>query len=158
MHTLLVIAHPRSSSLTAQVAARACERLEADGGTVDVRDLHAEGFDPRMTPEDEPDFDEPGKVCSPEVRALTRRIGAADEIVMVSPVWLYGLPALLKGWIDRVWNHGFAYGMRTHVPAHRQSRPVARPGGHPGARLHPQRCARTARTATDRRHLLLSGV
>lgn len=50
MHTLLVIAHPYSSSFTAQVAARACECLEADGGTVDVRDLHTEGFDPRTTP------------------------------------------------------------------------------------------------------------
>lgn len=54
MHTLIVIAHPRSSSLTAQVAAQARKRLETDGATVEVLDLHAEGFDPRMTPEDEP--------------------------------------------------------------------------------------------------------
>ncbi|EMF30504.1 NAD(P)H oxidoreductase YRKL [Streptomyces gancidicus BKS 13-15] len=113
MHTLLVVAHPRPSSLTAQVADRARSRLEAAGSTVDLLDLHTEGFDPRMTFEDEPDIDDPGKVYSAEVRAHMRRLEAADEIVIIFPVWWYGLPALLKGWIDRVWNHGFAYGPRT---------------------------------------------
>lgn len=112
MHTLLVLAHPRESSLTAQVAGRALRRLEADGRTVDFLDLHTEGFDPRMSPEDEPDFSKPGKVYSAEVRAHMRRVEDADEIVVIFPVWWYGLPALLKGWIDRVWNHGFAYGVR----------------------------------------------
>ncbi|MEU6266357.1 NAD(P)H-dependent oxidoreductase [Saccharopolyspora shandongensis] len=47
---------------------------------------------------------------SPEVRAHMARFGAADVIVAVFPVWWFAPPAVLKGWIDRVWNHGFAYG------------------------------------------------
>ncbi|MFF2044535.1 NAD(P)H oxidoreductase [Kitasatospora sp. NPDC058170] len=109
-HALLVLAHPRTDSLTAQLAHRSRARLEAAGFTVDLLDLHAEGFDPRMSPQDEPDWADQDKRYSAEVRAQMRRIDAADVIVAVFPLWWFGLPAILKGWIDRVWNHGFAYG------------------------------------------------
>ncbi|CAM5483321.1 Glutathione-regulated potassium-efflux system ancillary protein KefF [Streptomyces avidinii] len=107
---LVVVAHPRGDSLTAQLARRAVARLTAAGHAVDLLDLHAEGFDPRLGPEDEPDWADPDKEYSAEVRAHMGRIAAADVIVVVFPLWWFGLPALLKGWIDRVWNHGFAYG------------------------------------------------
>ncbi|MFF2812270.1 NAD(P)H oxidoreductase [Streptomyces sp. NPDC058000] len=107
---LLVLAHPRTDSLTAKIAARAHDRLVAAGHTVDVLDLHAEGFDPRMTTEDEPDWADRDKPYSHQVRAHMARVKAAETIVVVFPVWWFGLPALLKGWIDRVWNYGFAYG------------------------------------------------
>ncbi|MGW0548015.1 NAD(P)H oxidoreductase [Streptomyces altiplanensis] len=109
-HALLVVAHPRPDSLTAQLAERARVRLAADGYSVDVLDLHAEDFDPRMAPADEPDWADQEKEYSPEVRAHMRRVEAADTVVVVFPLWWFGLPAVLKGWIDRVWNHGFAYG------------------------------------------------
>ncbi|KJY31471.1 NADPH oxidoreductase [Streptomyces sp. NRRL S-495] len=109
-HTLLVLAHPRGDSLTAQIAHRTRERLLAAGSTVDLLDLYAEGFDPRTGPEDEPDWADRDKEYSPEVRSHMARIDAADTIVVVFPVWWFGLPAVLKGWIDRVWNYGFAYG------------------------------------------------
>ncbi|GAA3574414.1 hypothetical protein GCM10022419_064440 [Nonomuraea rosea] len=107
---LLVVAHPRGDSLTAAVARRARSRLQAAGLTVDTLDLYAAAFDPRMTPADEPDWGDPGKTYSAEVREHMRRIDAAEVIAVVFPVWWYGLPAILKGWIDRVWNYGFAYG------------------------------------------------
>ncbi|MGC0418975.1 NAD(P)H oxidoreductase [Embleya sp. AB8] len=113
-HALLVVAHPRADSLTARMAARAHTRLLAAGHTVDVLDLHAEGFDPRMTVEDEPDWADRDKTYSPEARAHMARIEAADTIVVVFPVWWFGLPALLQGWVDRIWNYGFAYG-RSHA-------------------------------------------
>ncbi|MFB7832801.1 NAD(P)H oxidoreductase [Streptomyces sp. NPDC056056] len=109
-HTLLVLAHPRTDSLTAQVAARLHARIKGEGGTVDVLDLYAEGFDPALRPEDEPDWENREKVYSPEVRAHMDRVLAADDIVVVFPVWWFTPPAILKGWIDRVWNYGFAYG------------------------------------------------
>ncbi|MCX4980723.1 NAD(P)H oxidoreductase [Streptomyces sp. NBC_00572] len=108
--TLLVHAHPRTDSLTAQVADRLHARLKDEGGTVDVLDLYAEGFDPALRPEDEPDWENREKVYSPEVRAHMDRVLAADDIVVVFPVWWFTPPAILKGWIDRVWNYGFAYG------------------------------------------------
>ncbi|MFB0630742.1 NAD(P)H oxidoreductase [Streptomyces sp. AB3(2024)] len=109
---LVVVAHHRADSLTAGLARRARERLAADGYAVDLLDLHAEGFDPRMGTPDEPDWGDPGKEYSAEVRAHMARVAAADLIVVVFPLWWFGLPALLKGWVDRVWNHGFAYGGR----------------------------------------------
>ncbi|GAA2422429.1 NAD(P)H oxidoreductase [Actinomadura vinacea] len=110
---LLVLAHSRSTSLTARAADRARRRLERGGFTVDLLDLHAEDFDPRMTIEDEPAWTDPGKGYSAGTEAHMRRIEAADVIVVVFPVWWFGLPAILKGWIDRVWNYGFAYGRST---------------------------------------------
>ncbi|GGR66302.1 NAD(P)H oxidoreductase [Streptomyces roseolus] len=109
-HTLLVHAHPRTDSLTAQVAGLVHARLKEGGGTVDVLDLYAEGFDPVLRPADEPDWENREKVYSPVVRAHMDRITAADDIVVVFPVWWMAPPAVLKGWIDRVWNYGFAYG------------------------------------------------
>ncbi|MEV7563828.1 NAD(P)H oxidoreductase [Streptomyces tanashiensis] len=109
-HTLLVHAHPRSDSLTSQVAGLAHARLKDAGGTVDVLDLYAEDFDPVLRPADEPDWEDREKRYSPEVHAHMDRILAADDILAVFPVWWMAPPAVLKGWIDRVWNYGFAYG------------------------------------------------
>ncbi|MFD0206971.1 MULTISPECIES: NAD(P)H oxidoreductase [Saccharothrix] len=110
MKALLVVAHPRIDSLTGLVAARLEDDLTARGVDVDLMNLHAERFDPRLTPEDEPDWADRDKVYSAEVRAHMDRISAADLLVVVFPVWWFAPPAILKGWIDRVWNYGFAYG------------------------------------------------
>ncbi|WP_159941697.1 MULTISPECIES: NAD(P)H oxidoreductase [unclassified Nocardiopsis] len=107
---LVVVSHHRPDSLTAAVAGRAASRLEAAGYSVDLLDLHAEGFDPRNRVADEPDYGNRDKTYSDEVHAHFRRVRAADVIVPVFPVWWFGLPALLKGWFDRVWNYGLAYG------------------------------------------------
>ncbi|MFJ5263673.1 NAD(P)H oxidoreductase [Streptomyces sp. NPDC088387] len=107
---LLVVAHHRSDSLTAHTARRAVNRLEAAGYRVDLLDLHAEGFDPRMNVADQPDWGNREKTYSAETRAHMRRILDADVVVAVFPVYWFSVPAVLKGWIDRVWNYGFAYG------------------------------------------------
>ncbi|MFJ5774522.1 NAD(P)H oxidoreductase [Streptomyces sp. NPDC093094] len=107
---LVVVAHHRSDSLTAHTARRAAARLEAAGYRIDLLDLHAEGFDPRMNVEDQPDWGDREKTYSEETRAHMRRILDADVVVAVFPVYWQSVPAVLKGWIDRVWNYGFAYG------------------------------------------------
>ncbi|WP_026928639.1 NAD(P)H oxidoreductase [Glycomyces tenuis] len=107
---LIVVSHHRSDALTAAVAERAAKRLEAAGYGVDLLDLQAEGFDPRNSAADEPDYGNRDKVYSEEVHRHIARVHAADLIVPVFPIWWFGLPALLKGWIDRVWNYGLAYG------------------------------------------------
>ncbi|NMN95499.1 NAD(P)H oxidoreductase [Antrihabitans stalactiti] len=109
MHALVVSVHPRSNSLTAASSARARDKLVADGHTVDYLDLYAEGFDPSLLPDDEPDWADSAKEYSAEVRSHMARVAAADVIVVVFPVWWFGLPAMAKGWVDRVWNRGFAY-------------------------------------------------
>ena len=108
-HALVVFAHPRPDSLTAATAMRTRDTLAAGGSTVDLLDLYGERFDPLLHPDDEPDWNDAAKEYSAEVRAHMARIAAADVIVVVFPVWWFGLPAMAKGWVDRVWNRGFAY-------------------------------------------------
>ncbi|GAB2728226.1 NAD(P)H oxidoreductase [Nocardia thraciensis] len=110
---LVVVAHHRSDSLTAHTARRTAAQLETEGYRVDVLDLHAEGFDPRMSVADQPDWGNREKAYSAEAQAHMDRILAADVIVAVFPVYWQTVPAILKGWIDRVWNYGFAYGRST---------------------------------------------
>ncbi|WP_040838306.1 NAD(P)H oxidoreductase [Nocardia brevicatena] len=107
---LVVVAHPRPDSLTAHIARLAVRRLSAVGCRIDLLDLHAENFDPRMTVADTPDWNNRDKTYSPEVESHMRRILAADIVIAVFPVYWIHIPAILKGWIDRVWTYGFAYG------------------------------------------------
>ncbi|WP_433602532.1 NAD(P)H oxidoreductase [Nocardia sp. CA-135953] len=107
---LVVVAHPRPDSLTAHIAEVATRRLAALSYRIDRLDLHAENFDPRMTAADLPEWGNREKAYSPEVENHMRRILAADVIIAVFPVYWMQVPAILKGWIDRVWNYGFAYG------------------------------------------------
>jgi NAD(P)H dehydrogenase (quinone) len=75
---------------------------------VDVRDLYAIGFDPVARADDS----SPRSAGEPDaaVRAEMEAVRAADVIVFVSPVWWISMPAILKGWVDRVFRPGFAYG------------------------------------------------
>jgi NAD(P)H dehydrogenase (quinone) len=110
MRTLLVVAHPRPRSLTFAAAEAFAAELARVGMPVEWADLVAEGFDPVVGPPDEPDWADPGKVYSPAVCAEMARIERNEATVIVFPVWWWSVPAILKGWIDRVWNHGWAYG------------------------------------------------
>lgn len=110
---LVVVAHHRLDSLTAHVADLAADRLRSAGYGVDVLNLHREGFDPRMTVADQPDWSDRDKRYSDEVHRHLDRIRAADLVVAVFPVYWFSIPALLKGWIDRVWNYGVTYGRST---------------------------------------------
>jgi NAD(P)H dehydrogenase (quinone) len=98
--------------------ADAFEAAIAERGHVAERaDLVAEGFDPVLWPEDEPDWSDPAKCYSAAVLAEMARIERNEATVMIFPVWWWSMPAVLKGWIDRVWNHGWAYGGRDYPHA-----------------------------------------
>lgn len=113
MKTLLVLAHPRRNSLTGTVADIFAECLEKNGHDVEWADLVREGFDPVLREPDEPDWDDSRKLYSAEVQREMERIERNDATIMIFPVYWWSVPALLKGWIDRVWNNGWAYGDRT---------------------------------------------
>lgn len=117
MRILLVLAHPRSTSLCHATARAFAAAAQAAGHEVEWADLAAEGFDPVLRPEDEPDWDNPAKVYSPAVQAEMARIERNLATVMVFPVWWWSMPALMKGWVDRVWNNGWAYGGATYPHA-----------------------------------------
>ncbi len=112
MRTLLVFAHPRRSSLTGHVADAFAAAAAANGHAFEWADLARERFDPVLREADEPEWDDPDKIYSEEVRCEMRRVERNEATVMVFPVYWWSVPALLKGWIDRVWNNGWAYGAR----------------------------------------------
>lgn len=113
MKTLLVLAHPRRNSLTATVADIFARGLQHNGHSVEWADLVQEGFDPVMREADEPDWNDSRKRYSPEVQREMERIERNDATLMIFPVYWWSVPAMLKGWIDRVWNNGWAYGDRS---------------------------------------------
>ncbi|MCD9030234.1 NAD(P)H-dependent oxidoreductase [Luteimonas sp. Y-2-2-4F] len=109
MHALVVIAHPEPGSLSAGIAAQVAAGVrDAPGGhTVELADLAAEGFDPRFTAAD---LAVHRRRAAPpaDVAAEQARLDRADALVLVYPVYWWSMPALLKGWIDRVFSNGWA--------------------------------------------------
>lgn len=123
MKIFLVVAHPRQGSLTHQAASAFARAAAAGGHEVETADLVAEDFDPVLREPDEPDWADPARVYSPAVRAEMARIERNEATVMLFPVWWWSVPAVLKGWIDRVWNNGWAYGSATYP--HRRALMIA---------------------------------
>ncbi|HSF96013.1 MAG TPA: NAD(P)H oxidoreductase [Thermohalobaculum sp.] len=110
MKVLTVFDHPRRDSFCGAVLDSFVSGLSQAGHMAEIADLHAEGFDPRMVPADEPDWNDSAKRYSDAVLAEQARISRNDALAFVFPVWWWSMPAMLKGWIDRVWNNGWAYG------------------------------------------------
>jgi NAD(P)H dehydrogenase (quinone) len=106
--TLIVTAHPDQDSLTHTAAQQLRERLEAEGVEVDVAHLAQEGFDPRFSANDRADY-KGGSITGPDVLAEQARLDRATDVVLVFPVFWWSMPALLKGWIDRVFITGWAF-------------------------------------------------
>ncbi len=112
MHALIVVSHPDPGSLTHAVAERVCHGVQSATApgthTIELADLAAEGFDPRFS---EADVALHLKQAPPpaDVAAEHARLARADALVLVYPVYWWSFPALLKGWIDRVFTQGYAY-------------------------------------------------
>ncbi|KFC71093.1 Glutathione-regulated potassium-efflux system ancillary protein KefF [Devosia sp. LC5] len=109
MHALIVLAHPDPKSLTHAVAAQIADGVQGNGrNSFEIADLAAEGFDPRFTKNDIAVHLREAEPASGIV-AEQARIGRADTLVLVYPVYWWSMPGLLKGWIDRVFTNGWAY-------------------------------------------------
>ncbi|RSS19697.1 NAD(P)H-dependent oxidoreductase [Streptomyces rochei] len=111
MHALLVAANPDSRSLTHHVLGRLEAALQPV--SVEIADLAEERFDPRFTPADRRAYHDGGNYPA-DVMAEHRRLERATDLVLVFPVYWWSMPALLKGWIDRVFVNGWAF---EHSPA-----------------------------------------
>lgn len=111
MHVLLLFAHPRRRSFTGELADAFCQGLQGAGHSVEFADLYAEGFDPVL---DDGQFGletamDPLGPRPADVQAEQARLERAEGLVFVYPFWWSDVPALLKGWFDRVWSYGYAY-------------------------------------------------
>lgn len=112
MRVLVLFAHPLADSFAAALHRAVVAALEAAGHEVDDCDLYREGFDPVMTAAERRAHNTP----NPELAAVeshVARLRAADAIVLCFPVWWYGMPAILKGYFDRIWVNGVAFHLRT---------------------------------------------
>ena len=99
---VLVFGHPSQDSLSAAIRDRAAASLRAAGHHVDVLDLGAIGFTPAMTPAERAAYHTATPVIDPVVAAHAELVKRADALLFVYPTWWSGLPAILKGWLDRL--------------------------------------------------------
>lgn len=106
----IVWAHPRADSLTAQMVQEIQKQATHHGINVSVLDLYRSGFNPLLGVEDEPDWSNPDKRYPAEVHRLFGELKGKDTIMIVFPLWWYSFPAMIKGYLERVWNFGLAYG------------------------------------------------
>lgn len=118
---LWVLAHPRQDSFNGRLFRSGVEALSRDH-EVATSDLYRQGFDPVLGERDlgEP-AGRPGNLAllagqahtqgteQPEVAAEHDKLAAAELLVLQFPLWWYGPPAILKGWLDRVLTDSFAY-------------------------------------------------
>ncbi|WFS04625.1 NAD(P)H-dependent oxidoreductase [Rhizobium tumorigenes] len=108
MRVLVLHSHPVESSYGAALYRQAVESLEAAGHTVDACDLYAERFDPVLSRQDRliyHDYPQNTELVEPYVERLRQ----AEGLVIVTPVWNFGFPAMLKGYFDRVWLPGVSF-------------------------------------------------
>ncbi len=110
MKILVLAAHPVETSFVAALHRRAVDVLEAGGHEVDDCDLYAEGFDPVLSRRDRLDYHDEAADRS-QVQAFIGRLRSADALLFVHPVWNFGMPAILKGFLDRVFLPGVAFGI-----------------------------------------------
>src|SRR5580658_3147372 len=112
MRVLVIYAHPLADSFAGALHRAVVEALTEVGHEVDDCDLYAAGFDPVMTPAER----RAHNTSHPELTAVeshVERLRAADALVLCFPVWWYGMPAILKGYFDRVWVNGVAFHLHT---------------------------------------------
>ena len=108
MRALVLFAHPVPDSLSASLHRVVVETLEEHSWNVDDCDLYAEGFQPVLSERERRDYHDEAINIDP-VRNYVERLRAADALVLVFPVWIYGFPAILKGFFDRVCVPGVAF-------------------------------------------------
>ncbi|MFE0487415.1 NAD(P)H-dependent oxidoreductase [Streptomyces griseoaurantiacus] len=127
MKTLIVHAHPEPKSLNGSLKDLAVSTLEAAGHEVRVSDLYAmnwkavvdaadygpEVSDRLLVARDSGRAFEAGTLTQ-DVRAEQEKLLWADTVIFQFPLWWYSMPAILKGWVDRVFTYRFAYGVGEH--------------------------------------------
>ena len=105
---LVLFAHPCGESLGAALHARVVDTLAGRGWQVDDCDLYAEGFQPVLTEAERRGYHDVPDNIAP-VAGYVERLRAAEALVMVFPVWNFGYPAILKGFLDRVFLPGVSF-------------------------------------------------
>ena len=113
-NVLLVIAHPKPTSFNHSILAVVKRELEAKGCTVQVRDLYANQFNPLLS-ESELTSIPKGNIPM-DVQIEQKWIKWCNVLILIHPIWWSSMPAILKGYMDRVFSEGFAYKVEGNKP------------------------------------------
>lgn len=132
MNILVVHAHPEPRSLNGSLRDFTVGRLESAGHAVQVSDLYAMNWNAAVDAGDSTDY-RPGDRFDPsldsrhafengfqreDIAREQDKLLWADAVILQFPLWWYSMPAILKGWVDRVYACGFAYGVGEHSDTH----------------------------------------
>lgn len=104
---LVVYCHPSDESFVAAIRDRVVVGLTSGGAEVRVTDLYADGFDPTFSATERAHHLEPGTDAS--ISSYADDLKWCETLVLVYPTWWSGQPAMLKGWMDRVWANDVAW-------------------------------------------------
>ncbi|GLY82449.1 NAD(P)H-dependent oxidoreductase [Actinoallomurus iriomotensis] len=127
MNILIVTAHPEPRSLNGALTAFAAAELRRAGHDVRVSDLYAMRWRPGVEAGDFPGHDPDERLdvigasgrayaegsLAPDIAAEQEKLLWSDALILQFPMWWFSMPAVLKGWVDRVFTHGFGYGVGT---------------------------------------------
>lgn len=128
MNVLLVYAHPEPRSLNGSIRDFMVDRFVRAGHAVEVSDLYAMGWKASLDADDFPQRDatQPFRPSADSKRAFAeatqaadvaaeqQKLRRADLVIFQFPLWWFSMPAIMKGWFDRVYAYGFAYGVGEH--------------------------------------------
>jgi putative NADPH-quinone reductase len=106
MHILIIFAHPTRHSFCGSILTEVLTEFAAREHEVEVLDLYAEGFNPVLS---RPEWQAYETCLSGDIQPYADQIRRSDGLVWIFPTWNYGLPAILKGYLDRVWKPNVAF-------------------------------------------------
>lgn len=128
MNVLIVFAHPEPRSLNGALRDIGVAELKDQGHEVRVSDLHAMGWKATADRADFPQLATEARLnvatasgeafaagmLTDDVKAEQDKLRWADAVILQFPLWWFTMPAILKGWVDRVYSYGFTYGVGEH--------------------------------------------
>lgn len=112
MNQLIIYAHPNPKSFNNAIKENLVQIGTSKGMNTVVRDLYEMNFDPILKPSDIMCIKK--KECPIDINIEHEHIKWADVIVFVFPLWWNGMPAIMKGYVDRIFSYGFAYNYDKH--------------------------------------------
>ena len=104
----IIFSHPWNGSFNKAILDKVVEKLEETKEKYTIIDLNKDGFNPVMT-EKELNLYSQGKSTDPLVLKYQEILKNTDELILIFPIWWMSLPAILKGFFDKVMLRGFAY-------------------------------------------------
>lgn len=117
----IIYTHPNAGSFNHEILNTLSNYFSRNDEEFEVIDLYGDNFNPILSAEELEDYSQ-GQTCDELVKKYQRRINNSDELIFIFPIWWHNMPAMLKGFLDRVMLSGFAYdesdgwkGLLTHI-------------------------------------------